>query len=143
MCTMLDDTVFLGISVTSIEVPELAFIRAAIKNPTEANLKWYSVTSLLIEESKALCHRTIRSRAADTSSSVVSSLRHRPVPRIKGSLFNPLNPENRLKLTDKSKFRIRNGNKKKNNKSKIDNISSTKNSNYPAPIEDNNDNPDL
>lgn len=98
MNTVLDDALAIGILVASIEVSELSAVTAAIKTLAEKDLVWEDVSSRLIEECKSI--KTSHKDRASAASSVCG-LCKKPGHTIDDCFMNPMNPKNRLNLSDK------------------------------------------
>lgn len=116
MNTPLPDSLAIGILVASIEVSELTPVTAAIKTLADKDLNWEEVSSRLIEECKALRTSSGKDRAA--AASCVCALCHKPGHDIENCFQNPLNPNNRLNLSDKSRGKRQHGGKDRNGQKK-------------------------
>ena len=105
MKTTLDDSLAIGILVASIDVPSLLPITAAIKTLAESDINWEDVTSRLIEESKTL---TSSSGPVDRANAAMSSCQicQKNSHRTENCFLNPMNPHNKLKLSDESPTEI-------------------------------------
>ena len=105
MGSTFDDALAIGILVASIDVQELLPVVAAIKTLSDRDMKWESVTSRLIEESSDASSSAVINHAntANSSCGICGKSNHSTAK----CFINPLNPNNRLNLTEEGKESIR------------------------------------
>lgn len=96
----LQDTLPIGMLVSSIEVEQLLPVKSSIKSLADSSLKWEVVASSPMEEANALKFDG-RPHIRSAARSAVCAFCAKPSHSTETCFMNPLNPASRLKLSDK------------------------------------------
>lgn len=97
MDTNLEDSVAVGVLISSIQVPELDPETASIKAISERDLKWEDLHARLIEEVADLRHIPGNSFKANAAS-VHCQICLRSLHPTEKCFLNPMSPDNKLQL---------------------------------------------
>lgn len=99
MGSRLEDSATIGILMSSLQVPKLAIVTASIKTIPQRNLKWQHVSARVIEEAANLRQASdsgFKANAVSIHCQICSRSSH----STERSFLNPLNPDNKLQLSN-------------------------------------------
>lgn len=98
METKLPDELAIALLVSSIDVPELSPVTAAIKTLSDDKAKWEDVTARLIEEQQSIRMKTPKHERLNAGLEDQCHICHKRNHNTANCFLNPKNPKNRLNL---------------------------------------------
>ena len=126
MGTTMDDTLAIGILVSSIEVTELLAVTASIKTLAESDINWEAVSSRFIEEVHTLYEpngHSVRANSAETSVENSCGICGKKSHKTSSCFLNLMSPNCRIKVTREEVNKILDGGSAcgRGQKKKVDN----------------------